>query len=96
MSTPQRTNESANSTATQPATPHTAGTIRLAPTPEEIQLQQAQLQLDQNEAPPRTGWARIIENSIVRVLVLSLFSFSGVLFMIFVAWVGNTVFGTRA
>lgn len=74
----------------------TAGPTRPPSTPDEIQLRQAQLELGRNEFPPRTEWERIIENSILRVVILVVFSFSGVLFMIFVAWVGNVVFGTCA
>lgn len=94
MSTLQSTYTLANPTATQPAILPTAGPARRGPAPEEIQLRRAQLELDRNEVLlPRTEWEHIIENSIMRVLIVTLFSIGGVLFMICVAWVGNVVFG---
>lgn len=96
MSASQGRYTSETPTDIQPEPSPTAGPARPPPTPNEIQLRRAQLELGQNEFPPRTEWERITEHSILRVVILVVFSFSGVLFMISVAWVGNMVFGTCA
>ncbi|KFY42942.1 hypothetical protein V494_02156 [Pseudogymnoascus sp. VKM F-4513 (FW-928)] len=78
MSASQSTQASASSTAIQPEDPHTTGGPgRLPRTPEETQPQQAQLEFDQNGVPPRTEWERVIENGIIRVLIVAFFGISG-------------------
>ncbi|KFY10604.1 hypothetical protein V492_04918 [Pseudogymnoascus sp. VKM F-4246] len=91
MSTSQSIQGSESSTAIQPGGPHTTGGPGRPPrTPEETQPQQAQLEFDQNGVPPRTDWERVIENGIIRVLIVAFFGISGAIFMILVAWAAQT------